>query len=150
MPSHNEFTTTLIEEKDKNVQMNSLKPSKAHSLTTNQGTKESLNASKNNKQKHNNRDINDKGNGNKFKYTCETSHSKDEKTKSKKVKCAYCNNHRNIEHKCMRKKLNNLNHILEHNNIKVHDYVKVRVHQLKSIPRNKRKKGKEIIIHRHL
>ena len=57
MPSFDDFSVNITQEKDKLIQMGTLKSSKSHALATNQGTKEqkgqsSKNNSKDKKQKN--------------------------------------------------------------------------------------------------
>ena len=51
MPSLDDFANSLTQEQDKLIQMSTLKSSKSHALTTNQGTKEQKGQSSNNNSK---------------------------------------------------------------------------------------------------
>ena len=124
MPSLDEFSVELAQEQDKLVHMGTIKPSKSHALVANQGTKEQKGFGKQEKKQ--------KNQGEKKKdqkpiapnTDNHTSSSKGDQLKKEKVKCSYCKRPGHDEHKCLKKQIDHLSHLLEKNNIKVPDSIK--------------------------
>ena len=107
--------------------MGTLKSSKSHALAANQGTKEQKWQSSNN----NSKDKKQKNSKEKkdqilvaSKATIDTPSSKGDKPKKEKVQCAYCKRPSHDEHKCLKKQIDHLTHILEKNNINVPESIK--------------------------
>ena len=101
--------------------------SKSHALVSNQGTKEQKGKSSNNNSKDK-KQRNSKEKKDQIlvasKEIIDTPSSKGDKPKKEKVQCAYCKRPGHDEHKCFKKQIDHLKHILEKNNISVLESIK--------------------------
>ena len=91
-------------------------------MAANQGTKKQKGKSSNNKSKDN-KQKNSKEKKDQIlvasKATIDTPSSKGDKPKKEKVQCVYCKRPGHDEHRCLKKQIDYLTHILEKNNISV-------------------------------
>jgi hypothetical protein len=138
MPSLDDFSTSLTHEKDKLVQMGSLKTTKVHALAANEGRKTSNKL----KQQFKGKKDQDQKKEHNPKSTQESSNSKTGKTKKEKVICAYCKKPNHEEHACMRKQIDQMTHLLERHNINVPDNIKKKDEKSEK-PQDDKGKGKE-------
>ncbi|XP_059067589.1 suppressor protein SRP40-like [Cryptomeria japonica] len=107
--------------------MGTLKSSKSYALAANQGTKEQKGQSSNNnskdKKQNNSKEKKDQTSL-ALKATNETQSSKGDKPKKERVQCTYSKRPGHDEHKCLKKQIDQLTHILEKNNISVPESIK--------------------------
>ena len=132
--------------------METLKSSKSHALVANQGTKEQKGQISNN----NSKDKKKKNRKEKkdqilvaSKVTIDTPSSKGDKPKKEKVQCAYCKRPDHEEHKCLKKQIDHLTHILEKNNINVLESIKQSSNEESNKEKEKNKgkgKGKALVV----
>ena len=123
MPSLDSFVTDLTREQDKLIQMGALKSSKPEALIAGNGKPQ---ASMNNKEKKQTKKDKEKKKEQKIESSKNNTitSSNNGKPKREKVKCAYCKKNGHDEHKCMKKQIDHLSHLLEKNNIGVPDSIK--------------------------
>ncbi|KAH9316607.1 hypothetical protein KI387_025234 [Taxus chinensis] len=142
MPSFDSFSSQLIREQDKLIQMGTLK-SKSHALVANKGKKnEKKKETKDQPKKET------KTNQPPAKPNTNTSTS-EPKVKKEKFKCSYCKNSGHDEHHCFWKQIDHLTHLLEKNKISVPESVKQNAQKGESSKakesKNEKKKGKALV-----
>ena len=116
MPSLDEFAAQLTREQAKLAHMGQLKSSKYQALVANDSSPKAPKG-KGNKQ-HKDPKQHDKGDDSPSQHNIESnSSSREETSRRKRDKCAYCKKLRHDEHKCFHKKIDELTHILQKSNV---------------------------------
>lgn len=124
MSSLDHFMNEITKEEDKLIQMGTIKPSKSHALAANRGTKDQKGPSKKEKKQKNQGEKKQEQNLVAPKASNDASSSKGDKPKKEKTNCSYCKKNGRDEHKCLKKQIDHLSHLLKKNNIKVPDSFK--------------------------
>ena len=116
MSSLDEFAAQLTREQAKLAHMGQLKPSKYQALVANYSSPKAPKGK--GKKQHKNPKKHEKCDDSPSQHNIESkSSSREESSRRKRDKCAYCKKLGHDEHKCFHKKIGELTHILQNNNI---------------------------------
>lgn len=134
MPYLDVFSSELTKEQHTLVQMGTIKSSKSHALVTTQGTKDQKDNGKQNKKQKNQGD--NASDVSLSSSIVDTNSSSNQGKPKEKVKSDYCKKLGHDEHKCMKKQVDHLTHLLEKSNKGVTD---LHFHQTNNLLRKRKK-----------